>query len=69
MASWSFQEKSDPPAAGRGSGHGGKVVLRNKVESKTDPRGVHLQEGEGGQERAELPEACADGGPEGFGGG
>ena len=36
-ASRSFQEKSDPPAAGQGSGHGGEVLLRDKVESKTDP--------------------------------
>ena len=33
----SFQEKSDPPAPGKGSGHGGEVLLRDKVESKTDP--------------------------------
>ncbi|MHB8390911.1 MAG: transposase [Acidobacteriaceae bacterium] len=33
----SFLEKSDPPAAGAGSGHGGKVILRDKVESTTDP--------------------------------
>ena len=33
----SFQEKSDPPAPGAGSGHGGEVLLRDKVESKTDP--------------------------------
>jgi transposase len=36
-ASRSFQEKSDPPAPGRGSGHGGEVLLRDRVESKTDP--------------------------------
>jgi transposase len=36
-ASRSFQEKSDPPAPGAGSGHGGEVLLRDKVESKTDP--------------------------------
>ena len=36
-ASRSFQEKSDPPAPGQGSGHGGEVLLRDKVESKTDP--------------------------------
>ena len=36
-AARSFQEKSDPPAAGAGSGHGGKVILRDKVESTTDP--------------------------------
>ena len=33
----SFQEKSDPPAPGAGSGPGGEVLLRDKVESKTDP--------------------------------
>jgi transposase len=36
-ASRSFQEKSDPPAPGKGSGQGGEVLLRDKVESKTDP--------------------------------
>jgi len=36
-ASRSFQEKSDPPAPGQGSGHGGEVLLRDQVESKTDP--------------------------------
>jgi transposase len=36
-ASRSFQEKRDPPAPGKGSGHGGEVLLRDKVESKTDP--------------------------------
>jgi transposase len=36
-ASRSFEEKSFPPAPGRGSGHGGQVLLRDKVESKTDP--------------------------------
>ena len=36
-ASRSFQEKSDPPTPGQGSGHGGEVLLRDKVESKTDP--------------------------------
>jgi transposase len=36
-ASRSFQEKSDPPAPGQGSGHGGEVLLRDKAESKTDP--------------------------------
>ena len=36
-ASRSFQEKSEPPAPGQGSGHGGEVLLRDKVESKTDP--------------------------------
>jgi transposase len=36
-ASRSFQEKSDAPAPGQGSGHGGEVLLRDKVESKTDP--------------------------------
>ena len=36
-ASRSFQEKSDPPAPGQGSGKRGEVLLRDKVESKTDP--------------------------------
>jgi hypothetical protein len=33
----SFKEKSDPPAPGSGSGHQGEVLLRDKVESTTDP--------------------------------
>jgi hypothetical protein len=36
-AARSFVEKSDPPAPGAGSGHKGEVLLRDKVESKTDP--------------------------------
>jgi transposase len=36
-AARSFKDKSDPPAPGCGSGHGGEVLLRDKVESKTDP--------------------------------
>jgi transposase len=36
-AARSFKEKSDPPAPGSGSGHGGEVLLRDQVESKTDP--------------------------------
>jgi hypothetical protein len=32
----SFKEKSDPPPPGEGSGHGGEVLLRDKVESETD---------------------------------
>jgi transposase len=36
-ASRSFQEKRDPPAPGAGSGRRGTVLLRDKVESKTDP--------------------------------
>jgi transposase len=36
-ASRSFTEKSDPPKPGAGSGYQGKVLLRDKVESKTDP--------------------------------
>src|SRR6266851_4053364 len=36
-AARSFREKSDPPQPGAGSGHGGEVLLRDKVESKTDP--------------------------------
>lgn len=36
-ASRSFQEKGDPPAPGQGSGHGGEVLLRDKVQSRTDP--------------------------------
>jgi transposase len=33
----SFNDKSDPPASGKGSGHKGAVLLRDKVESTTDP--------------------------------
>jgi len=33
----SFQEKKDPPAAGCGSGADGELLLRDKVESTTDP--------------------------------
>jgi transposase len=33
----SFHEKSDPPKPGKGSGHKGEVLLRDKVESTTDP--------------------------------
>ena len=33
----SFKEKSDPPAPGSGTGHKGEVLLRDKVESTTDP--------------------------------
>ena len=33
----SFQEKSDPPAPGAGTGHKGEVLLRDKVESNDRP--------------------------------
>jgi transposase len=36
-AARSFRQKSDPPAPGAGSGHKGEVLLRDKVESTTDP--------------------------------
>ncbi|EQD67828.1 transposase IS4, partial [mine drainage metagenome] len=36
-AARSFQEKSDPPKPGAGSGSGGEVLLRDRVESSTDP--------------------------------
>jgi len=36
-AARSFKEKSDPPAPGAGSGWGGEVLLRDRVESRTDP--------------------------------
>jgi len=36
-AARSFKEKSDPPRPGKGSGHKGEVLLRDKVESSTDP--------------------------------
>jgi transposase len=41
IAAWasarSFQAKSDPPGPGQGSGSRGEVVLRDQVESRTDP--------------------------------
>jgi transposase len=41
MQAWaagrSFKEKSDPPAPGSGSGSQGEVLLRDRVESTTDP--------------------------------
>ena len=41
MEAWaaarSFKPKSDPPAPGSGSGANGEVLLRDKVESTTDP--------------------------------
>jgi transposase len=33
----SFKDKPDPPAPGAGSGWGGEVLLRDRVESSTDP--------------------------------
>lgn len=36
-AARSFKEKKDPPAPGAGTGDGGRVLLRDKVESTTDP--------------------------------
>jgi transposase len=33
----SFKQKQDPPAPGSGTGSGGKVLLRDTVESTTDP--------------------------------
>ena len=36
-AARSFKEKSDPPAPGKGSGSKGALLLRDKVESTTDP--------------------------------
>jgi len=36
-AARSFQEKSHPPAPGQGSGKRGELLLRDRVESKTDP--------------------------------
>ena len=36
-AARSFKGKSDPPKPGKGSGHKGEVLLRDKVESATDP--------------------------------
>jgi len=36
-AARSFKQKCDPPAPGAGSGYKGEVLLRDKVESTTDP--------------------------------
>jgi transposase len=36
-AARSFQQKSDPPGPGKGTGHKGEVLLRDRVESTTDP--------------------------------
>lgn len=36
-AARSFKDKSDPPKPGCGSGHNGEVLLRDKVDSSTDP--------------------------------
>ncbi|QNI31304.1 transposase [Alloacidobacterium dinghuense] len=33
----SFQPKKEPPQAGSGTGDGGRIRLRDKVESRTDP--------------------------------
>jgi hypothetical protein len=33
----SFQDKTDPPAPGQGSGKRGELLLRDRVESQTDP--------------------------------
>ena len=37
-SSRSFHEKDNPPRSGKGSGHKGEVLLRDKVESSTDPQ-------------------------------
>src|ERR1700744_761268 len=36
-SSRSFHPKDDPPAPGKGSGSGGKLLLRDKTQSSTDP--------------------------------
>ena len=46
-ASRSFQEKSDPPGPGQGSGKRGELLLRDKVESKTDPEARLYKKGNG----------------------
>ena len=46
-ASRSFQDKSDPPGPGQGSGKRGEVLLREKVESKTDPEARLYKKGNG----------------------
>ena len=68
-AARSFKEKSDPPAPGAGSGHKGEVLLRDKVESTTDPDARLVQEGHGGQGGSRLSGPRADGEPQRAGGG
>jgi transposase len=46
-ASRSFQEKSDPPGPGQGSGKRGELLLRDKVESKTDREARLYKKGTG----------------------
>src|SRR5258707_9084263 len=41
----SFAPKSDPPKRGAGSGYGGEGLLRDKVESKTDPHARLFKKG------------------------
>jgi IS5 family transposase len=47
----SFQEKSDPPAPGKGSGKRGELLLRDKVESKTDAEARLYKKGNGDKSR------------------
>jgi transposase len=46
-AARSFQDKSDPPKPGSGSGGRGEVLLRDKVESKTDSEARLYKKGTG----------------------
>ena len=68
-AARSFKDKSDPPAPGSGSGHGGEVLLRDKVESTHRPGCAFVQEGHGGQGGCRLSGPRADGEPQRAGGG
>ena len=54
----SFHEKKDPPQ--RGSGYGGKKLLRDTHESGTDPEARLYKRSRGGRSEAELSGACAD---------
>jgi transposase len=59
-ANRSFQEKSDPPARGKRSGHGGEVLLRDKVESKTDPEARLYKKAVAGQASCSATNAERD---------
>ena len=59
-ANRSFQEKNDPPARGKRSGHGGEVLLRDKVESKTDPEARLYKKAVAGQASCSATNAERD---------
>ena len=68
-AARSFKEKSDPPAPGAGSGHKGEVLLRDKVESKTDPDARLYKKATADKSVPSLSGARVDGEPQRAGGG